>query len=643
VASSDTSVTLRTEGRINTTAKSTVGRDTALYTGQITPFLGKQYSLFILDSKTTKVSQDDAFKGLNPASPNSPPEYFFETAPKVTEVGEPFATIIVPTQRGGKFVESHGSIIKTIMVRGTTGLRPRRTTNAVANFNAIGKAVNIPLVGEAVNDITQQFRLTDKQRSVPSSEQTGYDDIIFLRNLFRAYSDVKENNEASNNVLMVWRNNKDQDSWIVEPGEFKITRDSASPLTYTYTFTLQTLAPLDVSLQTVEDPLDAILTVRKVFSRVQEFNQSLRRTFLIVSTQIRRLEGLGVYAQTQLMAPIINVTKGLGIIRYTGSTFGNRLHLNAKILGDELDDAIDLLTGTPGVEPQDALVRSLRRARITVSRIIVEPGVRESIGGESSERKERYATSYITGGDLSARSLVAPDTGGSSTYIGNINTPNRVAQDIVYVGEDIRAVAGRLLKNRSAWHVLASLNGLTAPYITPDGAGDTLAPGDAVLYPSSAGGFSLSTINSGTISDAESGTTVTPVQNSYGRDIRLKSVPVGSDDVSDLYINQRGDISTVVGVPNINQAIVIKFSTERGELPVHPLFGASFAIGSKATLSSINDFRTQTESTIYSDRRIQRINKLDFTANGDVLFVQANLTVINNSDSLNLTIPLRRI
>ena len=626
-------------------------RANSFYTGQITPFLEKQYSIFILDAKTNKVIQDANFLGLNPAATLAPPEYFFRVAPKVIEVSEPYATTIIPTQRGGKYVESHGSIIKSIRIQGTTGVRPNRKR---------GPGSNIPLIGEAVNDLTGEFdlRLPGPRSGAPngglrpyraSSEETGFDSIVFLRNIFRAYSDVKENDETSNHILMVWRNNKDGDSWIVEPKEFRVNRSAASPLTYEYNITFQTLSPLNVTFSTESDPLSAVLETRKVFERVQEFNQSLRRTFLIVSTQVRRLEGLGVFAQTQLLTPIINVTRGLGVLRATGSNFGKRLQHNARVLRDNLDNAVDLLSGTPGVEEQDALVRSLRRASITAARILVEPGTRESVDSEGGERQDRYARAYITAGNTADRVRVAPAVGGSKTYIGNAAPTGSVAQGTVHVGEDIRALAGRLLGDRSQWHIIVTLNGLKSPYLATDGRADTLAPGDNILYPVSSRGVSSMSLNTVNVSDGETdGTnqnTLGPVQQAYGRDIRLVSVPTSASgvDLADFGVNQKGDLASVVGVPNVEQGIIIKFSTERGELPAHPGFGASFPIGSKATPEAINDFRSATESTIYSDGRVQRVDRLDFIVEGDTLLAQSRIVLIDSSDNLNITFPLRRV
>jgi hypothetical protein len=285
----------------------------------------------------------------------------------------------------------------------------------------------------------------------------------------------------------------------------------------------------------------------------------------------------------------------------------------------------------------------LRRARITCSRILVEPGLRESAGSEGSTRHDRYVDAYVTLGSSATNVASPPTTGGSTTYLGNVPNVGKLAEDKVQFGEDIRSLAGRLLKNKSSWHILVTINQLSSPYITPDGAGDTLAPGDTILYPVSSNGADAGTLNIVNISDDETDDTLTPVHNAYGRDLRLRSVSTApySEDLADLMLNSRGDLSTVVGVPNVEQAIMVKFSTEGGELPAHPLFGASFPIGKKMSFNAINDFRTQTEATIYSDGRVRTINTLDFRTNGDILLVKANLKLINSNDSLNLTVPLQ--
>lgn len=627
-----------------------------LYTGSITPLLKKQYSLFLWDARNGKVAAEG--KGLNPVNVSAPAEFFFSVAPKTFEMTDPFATQITPTQSSGKFVESHGSILKNIRIGGTTGARPDRKPG---NFS------DVPLIGSAIDQMIQEVDVLTKHplssgagalktsllskgkkeggRFSPSEEMNGFEQIVFLRNIFRHYSDKKEGKNPSNNLVMIWYNGKDGDSWLVEPKSFKVFRDAQSPLTYKYNIELTTLAPFSVAFAQEEDNQKEIFDPNTLFQRVQEYNTSLKRTFLLVSTQIRRLEGLGVFAENAILNPIINVIRGLGVIRATSTSFGSRLRSNAKILLSNLDEAVDLLAGAEGVEEQDALVRSLRRSQVTAARILSEPAAKETIETESTDRQSRYSSAYIQGGDSVTRSRVSPNVGSSAAFIGNNQPTGKVSQSYVQVGEDIRAVAGRLLGNRSAWHILVSINGLTAPYISTSGKRGTLSYGDPILYPSSEDGAADSSIDPND-STAETDKGFQPeglFRQAYGRDIRLKSVSAGTSgvDLADIKVNQRGDMSSIVGVDNVEQGVVIKFSTERGELPAHPTFGITFPLGKKATPNAVNTFRIRAEATLLSDPRISEIKSLDFLLEGDTLFVRADVVLLNQSDGLAAAVALR--
>ena len=631
-----------------------------MYTGSLTPLLKKQYSVFLWDARNDRVVGTDEPKGLNPVNPSAPAEFFFSVAPKVFEMTDPFSTQITPTQSSGKFVESHGSILKSIRIEGTTGARPDRKP---------GTFSDIPLVGSAIDQFFEEVDVLSKRplssgdgaikqalsrkgkkegardRFKPSEEMNGFEQIVFLRNIFRHYSDIKESREPSNNLVMVWYNAKDGDSWIVEPKEFRLFRDSKSPLTYKYAIHLTTLAPFSQILARTDDTQKEMFDVNGLFQRVQEYNRALKRTFLLVSTQIRRLEGLGVFAQSSILNPIINVIRGLGVIRATSTAFGARLRVNAQILFAQLDEAIALLTGTPGVEAQDSLVRSLRRAQLTSARILSEPASRETLDAETGERHNRYSNAYIEGGDSFQRSRVAPDVGSSSSWIGNNPPTGKVAQSYVHVGEDIRSIAGRLLGDKSAWHSLVVLNKLNPPYISADGKTGTLAYGDPILYPSESGGFSGTLIDPNN-SDAETDVGFQPsglIRQAYGRDIRLRSVNAGAPgvDLADIKVNQRGDMSSIVGTDNVEQGVVLKFSTERGELPPHPAYGISMPLGSKAVPTALNTFRVQAEATLLSDPRISSIKSLDFLMEGDTVFVRAEVVLQNQSDTLAAAVALR--
>ena len=118
-------------------------------------------------------------KNADPAADHRGSPWFqFPTPPQTYEISEPAATNIVPTQGGGKFVESQGSIIKDIRLAGTVGLRPNPVTSNLSEglTQATGVSLSVP---QSLN------RWLNDDRGLRPKEITGFDDITFLRNLFR--------------------------------------------------------------------------------------------------------------------------------------------------------------------------------------------------------------------------------------------------------------------------------------------------------------------------------------------------------------------------------------------------------------------------------------------------------------------------
>lgn len=619
-------------------------RQRAMYSGQLNPAVQHMYSLVLFDTRTGSVLQNGK---LDPSESRRTAEFFFSVPPKTHEMVEPYATSIVPTQNGGKFIESHGSILKTVKLAGTTGLRPNPKRGQFRNIPVFGTAIDV--LSDNL-DILAGEGLLLQDRQIPEDEVTGYDDIIFLRNIFRFYSDIKERDRNAGDVVMLWRNAKDAEYWVVEPLEFQLKQDSNSPLTYNYNIQLKTLAKFDARILFFEeDPLELVRSTNRLFSRIQEYSQSIRRFALVVSTQITRLEGYGVFAMTQLVKPAIELLNGLALVKSTQTAFGERLTRTAKELNSQIDLALDKLEGED-LAPRYEIKRELIRGKVLSARLLTEPSLKANIASTLGNKRSRLVQAYNRSGGSFERSRNAPETGGSSTFLGNEPLTNTVSQSLVHEGEDIRAVAGRLLGDRGRWHVLVTLNDLKAPYISKAGGEGVLKPGEAILYPerTSSGVDSAGLVGGGNPSDKETEiadeSLYGPLQQAYGRDLRLKSTSDASAgvDLTDLTINQSGDISTISGIPNVDQAIRIKFSTEAGELPVHPRFGARFPIGSKASNVAFNEFRIQTEATILSDKRVASIENLRFTTFGDAMVLNTNLRMLGTSEALNTSLALRR-
>jgi hypothetical protein len=191
-------------------------------------------------------------------------------APQSYECSEPASTTITPTQEGGKFIESHGSLFKDIRIGGTVGFRPNPVSTELVKGlgEATGIQVSIP------NSALQVF--SNDERGLSPKEATGFDDILFLRNIFRAYWDSKSNDETARRYALVWIYAKESESWIVEPMQFTTQRESSKPLSWTYQIQLRTLYPLNYIFKTVEDSLGFVGGLQKSIQLSQSLAQALK-------------------------------------------------------------------------------------------------------------------------------------------------------------------------------------------------------------------------------------------------------------------------------------------------------------------------------------------------------------------------------
>jgi hypothetical protein len=353
---------------------------------------------------------------------------------------------------------------------------------------------------------------------------------------------------------------------------------------------------------------------------------------LYLGTQVNRIKGIGWLAIDTTLGSVARIINSVATL--TNNV--RRVVPDLKSLIDstiaDIKDGIDRIKGS--VAPQDTSLRALRRLLSTLFRIQIEQVLRDSVSSNQSDTVNRINQAYR-------------GTNGLQTQ----NTNQRVGQGTVHAGETIRSIARRLTGDESNWRSIVQINDLRPPYITsnPSLGTGVLKVGDPILYPVNSNiGLDPTSLASGSLPSTEDMSNQDQslggaVIESYGRDLRLISVEAGTSiDLTDIEVNQRGDLSTIVGVPNVSQAIRIKFATEQGTLPHHPYFGALYSIGSKMTPISFNGFRLSTISTFSSDSRISKIEDLKFLASGDVLSVSARLTLSDSSNFLNTNFDLRR-
>lgn len=597
-----------------------------------TPIIEKLFSLFIWDLEHAQVVE---WPGLDPAAARhvtgrtTKAEYYFRVPPKTHDMDEPFATHITPTQGRGIYVESHGSILKEVRVSGTTGLRPKKQTGAA-----------IPVLNVTEEQLRGLVDVNNRRSTVPDTEATGIDDIIFLRNLFRLYSDFKANNELSRARIMVWRNVRTDDYWIVEPKEFKLVQNAQSPLTYQYQIGLTALMRFEVAISEEADPQSAARDRRRMLSRIQHYSQNLTSIYLRVASAITRVQGAGYFGLSTMLGPLLGTIRGLNAIKNSSEQFYRGLTASTRDLSSELVTGIsDLVDFLPAKDP---VVRDLRRALVWCAKISTEQAFLDTAPAKAKGKRTRAERAYRDPG-----SSVTPGTTiRAGTFLSKSAHTDRVSTDYVHDYEDIRSVARRLTGDARRWQDLVVINDLRAPYISVEGGDRVLRPGDQIMYPSRAGNASgqLTTeVNPSTAEQENAAESQTnELIRAYGRDLGLTSSP-GGIELADFAINNRGDLSTIVGIPNVEQAVRVKFATEQGELPVHPFFGALFPIGSKAVIASFNEYRINAIATIRSDARIESIESLQFNVVGDTLTVSAKLALSKTRDYLSTNFALRAV
>jgi hypothetical protein len=600
------------------------------------------YSLFILDASTNEIV---TIEKLDPAGRTNYAQYQFPMAPQQYNCSEPAATVITPTQDGGKFIESQGGIFKDISISGTVGFRPSPvSTELIPGLNkATGVQLSVPNVLQA---------LSTDDRGLPSTEATGFDDIIFLRNIFRAYWDAKSNADTARKYVLVWVYAKESEAWVVEPMQFTTNRESSKPLSWTYQIQLRTLYPLDYSFRIEDDALGMVSRLSKISSVAQALTKSFQdigkffNEFYTLASYVTRLP-------FDLVDGIIGgaMTIMYGIVALKNTNDFSKLQYNYfEKWHNDLKTAYYVITGASNNDtiPTGAPANYRAPSSQTGKSGEVAKALRDGI---------RIATALMTNDILWTQNRQVavrdysnayldefgeePITYGSPLNVSNITIPDSAKEVRIQKGESLRSIAKRLLGDEAYWKQLAILNNLKAPYISSSRSSGVLAYGDSILIPKAmddmeAQGGTSTQKNTDASVEAQS-----DIMKQFGRDLRL--VSSGEDMLGDLDTNQRGDLSMIDSVENVYQAVMIKFSTEQGELATHPTFGAKFPIGSKfPTLSKLQEFSINSQMTLRQDPRVQEIDEFSIGVLADKINVEAKIKLRNADVKLPISFVVRR-
>lgn len=552
-------------------------------------------------------------------------EFFFPVSPKSISLEEPPALNIQYTQGAGRFIEHQGSTMKTLNVSGTTGFRPMQGM--------------IPFMPDGIIPIpTPNYSPTTFLFSPEVlSKNTGMQHFLKLRNLFRMYTDLKSCDLTSQRHVMVWFNMKEGEYFVVEPMNFTGQRDSSSPMTFTYNIQCQVIDFADgMGLLPTRDFIAwraLVSTVNPLQPVVDllDFGDSLLDDFK-VSSEI--LKASFADAAEDLVDRVGTVQIALEEYRNTGQIDSSTLNVATARSIMTTVDAINTKIGsnTDPSSPVSSLTTSdlYYRTEHTLTKTyryaaqmnaLVLDTISKVQGTTIPSRYRQPGQSYVeaTRGDYPALNADSNSTALSPGFINN--TPSAFTYDRVNGNEDIYRAAQRLLGDISYWKILVKVNRLEPPYISSQilPGRNVLHPGDIIKVPQFGGGTgdTDSVVTNSPLS--QTGIAETQGLKSLGTDIGLLLTSNGVETVMDLATTRSGDLEIVSGTKNVQQALNMKLIVERGTLPLHPEYGLLKLTGNKGTISLAVQQSIAFKSTMLSDKRVESVDKVSVTINGDTV------------------------
>lgn len=100
-------------------------------------------------------------------------------------------------------------------------------------------------------------------------------------------------------------------------------------------------------------------------------------------------------------------------------------------------------------------------------------------------------------------------------------------------------------------------------------------------------------------------------------------------DAGDLAINNYGDFRYASGITNIIQALRIKFGTQANTVLTHPNFGLNVRVGSISSEVQLQELYNSINNMIQQDPRFQGVSNLQIALNGPVLGISLGVQLPN--------------
>ena len=574
--------------------------------------------------------------------------------PMEYRLSEPYAAEVGFAEGGSAWAEENGIVVRDLYLSGHTGWAPKVYRGS--DFYHLPKQPKPSF-----------SRLRARAAPAAGLAVSGQRWFEYLQDaLFRTYGDLRKDPHFADGTSMIFHNLKDDEHWLIIPREFRLRRTAArEALVYVYEIEAWAVAPATalVKLEPPEDKstLDklrdgvrtvqsairkatgAIREIQALAGEIRSFVQSVGNivrdatsmidaargvvegTSAVITKPFSEVEGIARDLTRALQQFQDGVDDGLWAI----DAMPDRVKQSFRDLGDALDEL--------GVHPDLFAQESAARAGAeTLSSALTSSSRRSALEAAAAEGAPT-TFEQVTRAGTKPRfgDLARADAEGASPRAPTYRSAYRRRLGRL---DTLESLALRYLGSGSLWREIATLNGLRSPYLSEQRLPGTLGSGDEILIPST--------------EPAPADLPQVPVlgvdpaapleERLLGRDFRLaRDANTGLYDWAVDGATQ-ADFQTVVGVPNLAQAIEQRCRYLRGDYPVSPSVGLRIVEGPDAS-ATYELLRYRVAETVLAEPRIVRIQAVTLNegASADTIDADVDAEVIGLSERGATTFEVR--
>jgi hypothetical protein len=534
-------------------------------------------------------------------------EFRLQINPQELTQDEIFAIEVTPTLRG-VIVEHHGTILKDIVISGTTGVSPLRKEGGAAGSSG---------------------------KPILQSGRSGYEEFHELRSYFRAYVESKRVDKATEigELRMVFKNFKDHEYIFVEPQKFVMKRSSSRPFMYDYSIVLKGIGHTNITPR----PPNYLENLDELLQKIQDYLDLAEGVISGSIGIIRRFESDIV---NTFLNPLRSINSAIQAIRGGKAVLLGEFGITRRTI-DSFKSEIERIEANFN----DAIGRDTAKFNAASGRVSTLSYLATS--GFSATRQTTYKEYQVLNALGAAKkgvSIIASiqdkiiskdifktnaDVLAKTNNVYSFTTPNSVRTVTILADDTIQTIAARELGNVDLFKDIIVLNNLKPPYISSTPSLGVLSPGRSILIPQA-----TPIISNGVLTNKEYNITaqMAEVEKTYGVDIRV-------DDDGDFVISNTKDVDLVAGVKNLGQAIAVRIYLEKGGLKRHLAVGTNLRIGSKAGAQDLRIIRDEIVTSLSSDSRIESIPFIEVIQEGNTTFI--NMVIKPKQSEQPIPIPIK--